>query len=85
MCLGLPGQVVELLDGAQQHARVDLDGRLHEVSVAMIVDRAVEVGDWLVVHQGFAMERIDAEEARQLLRSRQELTEMYERELSGPL
>ena len=83
MCLGLPGQVVELVDGAQ-HARVDLDGRRQEVSLGMLAGDGIRVGDWVLVHQGFALDRIDHVEAHELLRSRRELLETYERELSGP-
>jgi len=84
MCLGVPGQVVELLDDPPQHARVDLDGRLREVSVAMLASDGVRVGDWVVVHQGFALDRIDVAEARSLLQERRELLETYERELADP-
>jgi len=86
MCLGVPGQVVELLDDPPQHARVDLDGRLRAVSVAMLTSDAVGVGvgDWVVVHQGFALDRIDAAQARSLLQERRELLETYERELADP-
>lgn len=80
MCLGVPGQVVELLGEPPQHARVDLDGRLAEVSV-MVLDR-VQVGDWVIVHQGFALDRVDAEQARDILAARHEMLETYARELS---
>lgn len=84
MCLGVPGRVVELLDDPPQHARVDLDGRLREVSVAMLTSDGVGVGDWVVVHQGFALDRIEAAEAHTLLQERRELLETYERELADP-
>ena len=83
MCLGLPGQVVEILGGADQHARVAVNGTTQDVSVAMLGDDGVQVGDWVVVHLGFAMDRISEEGARDLLESLGELEDLYERELSG--
>lgn len=83
MCLGLPGQVVELLGVADQHARVAVNGTTQDVSVAMLGDDGVQVGDWVVVHLGFAMDRISEEGARDLLESLGELEDLYERELSG--
>ena len=80
MCLGMPGRIVEIGDVVKQRALVDVDGVRSEVSVAMI--DGVDVGDWVVVHLGFAMARIDEEEALHLLGSLRELTLLYERELS---
>lgn len=80
MCLGMPGRIVEIGDVAKQRALVDVDGVRSEVSVAMV--DGVGIGDWVVVHLGFAMARIDEEEALHLLGSLHELTLLYERELS---
>lgn len=85
MCLGMPGRVVEIVDVAQQHVRVDVDGQAQVVSAAMIGSEGADpvcVGDWVVVHLGFAMAKIDEEEARHLLVSLRELNDMYERQLS---
>ena len=83
MCLGIPGRIVEIVDVANQRALVDVDGVRSKVSVAMV--DGVGIGDWVVVHLGFAMARIDEEEALHLLGSLHELTLLYERELSdGP-
>jgi hydrogenase expression/formation protein HypC len=60
MCLGIPAQVVEPLgDGL---ARADVGGVRREISVAL-VDGPVEPGDWVLIHVGFALGRIDEEEA----------------------
>jgi hydrogenase expression/formation protein HypC len=64
MCLGVPAQVVELLpDGL---AVADFGGVRREVSVAL-VDGAVRPGDWLLIHVGFALGRIDEAEAEATL------------------
>ena len=63
MCLGIPGQVVEELgDGL---ARVDVSGVRRDVSVAFTPE--VEPGDWVLIHVGFALARIDEAEARAAL------------------
>jgi hydrogenase expression/formation protein HypC len=85
MCLGIPGQIVEISDVAQQRAKVDVDGVRREVSVALIgVDGpdAAQVGDWVLVHVGFAMAKIDEDEARETLDALRALGDMYEQELT---
>lgn len=65
MCLALPARVVELLDGDQ--ALVDLGGVRKPVSLALV--DGIVVGDYVIVHVGFALARLDPEEAEQTLRS----------------
>lgn len=85
MCLGIPGQIVEISDAARSRARVDVEGVLHEVSLAMLeLDPcdAARAGDWVVVHLGFAMNRIDQCEAVEMLDDRKALLAMYAHELT---
>ena len=63
MCLAIPAEVTALLPDGM--ARVALDGVSKEVSIALVDD--VAVGDYVVVHVGFALSKIDPEEARQTL------------------
>lgn len=85
MCLGIPGQIVSISDAAQLRAKVDVDGVRREVSIALIgldgPDPA-QVGDWVLVHVGFAMAKIDEAEARETLDQLKALGDMYEQELS---
>jgi hydrogenase expression/formation protein HypC len=71
MCLGIPGQIQSILDPVNQLAMVDISGVQRAVNIACIVDEAhpVEacVGDWVLVHVGFAMNRIDPDEAAETL------------------
>lgn len=71
MCLGIPGQIVEIVDAAKKLAKVDVSGVKRQVNIACIVseEHPVEacVGDWVLVHVGFAMSRIDEEEAKKTL------------------
>lgn len=63
MCLAVPGQIISL-EGSR--ARVELSGNTLYVDVSLIEDP--RPGDWVVVHAGFALERVDAEAAQETLR-----------------
>lgn len=79
MCLGIPGRIVEISDAERRLATVDVAGVKRSVNIACVVDAAHPpvscVGDWVLVHVGFAMSRIDAEEARKTLALLTELGE----------
>ena len=79
MCLGIPGQIVAIVDAQRQLALVDVGGVRRTVNVAFIVDDTHPVdaclGEWVLVHVGFAMSRIDAEEAARTLALLDELGE----------
>lgn len=63
MCLAIPAKVIELLPG--EMARVSLDGVVKEASVALVPE--VEVGDYVILHVGYALSRIDPAEAERTL------------------
>jgi hydrogenase expression/formation protein HypC len=69
MCLGIPGQVIDVVDRDAGLARVDISGVRREISVALVDEPAVpiEVGDWVLIHVGFALARIDEDDARETL------------------
>lgn len=79
MCLGIPGQIVEINSVENKLAMVDVGGVRRQVNITCIVDDehppASCVGDWVLVHVGFAMSRIDEEEAKRTIEL---LTEMGE-------
>jgi hydrogenase expression/formation protein HypC len=79
MCLGIPGLITRIDDAARKLATVDVGGVKRQVNIACIVDDAhpVEacVGDWVLIHVGFAMSRIDAREANETLKILVELGE----------
>lgn len=60
MCLGIPGQVVEFVGNtAGQLALVDVMGAQRNVNVGMLDEGSVTAGDWVLIHMGFAVEKID--------------------------
>ena len=79
MCLGIPGRIVSLDDAVSLVATVDVVGVRRKVNVACVVDDGHPfdscLGDWVIVHVGFAMSRIDAERARETLAILDELGE----------
>ncbi len=80
MCLGVPGQIVAISDAANLLGIVSVSGVRREINLVCIVDAGhpVEdcVGDWVLVHVGFAMSRIDEAEAARTLQLLAELGEM---------
>ena len=83
MCLGIPGQVVELLDEHEHLARVDVSGVGRIINIGLLEDEDVRCGDWVLIHVGFAMSKIDEEEARLALASLQMLGEVYDDEVQA--
>ncbi|MDF1589832.1 MAG: HypC/HybG/HupF family hydrogenase formation chaperone [Gammaproteobacteria bacterium] len=80
MCLGIPGQIVSITDPEKLLAKVDVSGIKREINIACIVSDghpvAACVSDWVLVHVGFAMSRIDEEEAARTLQILEELGEV---------
>lgn len=68
MCLGIPGRVVERVEGyGGQLALVDVVGATRQVNIGMLEDQALEPGDWVLIHMGFALEKVDEAGAQQAL------------------
>jgi len=64
MCLGIPGRVVKVLEGnAGMLALVDVLGAERPINLGMLEDMAVEPGQWVLIHMGFALERVDRAQA----------------------
>jgi hydrogenase expression/formation protein HypC len=78
MCLGIPGRIVAISDAQRKLATVDVSGIKREVNIACIIgERAIEacIGDWVLLHVGFAMSVIDEQQAAETLRILTELGE----------
>ena len=66
MCLGIPGRVLSVEEDEMRTARVEFGGIVKQASLVYVPE--AQVGDWVVVHVGFAISRIDEAEAQQVFR-----------------
>jgi hydrogenase expression/formation protein HypC len=80
MCLAIPGRVLEIADEGNQLAKVDVSGVLRNVNVGLLDD--VRPDDWVLIHVGFALSKVDEQEAQATLALLQEMGEAYEQELA---
>ena len=83
MCLAVPGQIVELLHSADQLAVVDVVGVRRTINVSLLGDgpEGAQPGDWVLIHVGFALSKVDEEEAHATLALLEEMGAEYEQEL----
>ncbi len=84
MCLGIPGQIVEIVDEENRIAKAQVSGVRRNVNIGLLTEGedAVGIGDWVLIHVGFAMSKIDEEEARQTREFLEMLGKPYEEELA---
>src|SRR5580692_7589319 len=64
MCLGIVGRILTLADDHPDLARVDVAGMTRNINVGILRDEKLVPGDWILIHAGFAMEKIDEQTAR---------------------
>jgi hydrogenase expression/formation protein HypC len=80
MCLAIPGRVVEVVDEANRLAKVDVAGVQRTINIGLLDDAGV--GDWVLIHVGFALSKVDEEEAEATLRLLEGMGADYEQELA---
>ncbi|WP_044896545.1 HypC/HybG/HupF family hydrogenase formation chaperone [Bacillus alveayuensis] len=68
MCLAIPGQIVKLLDGDHHYAMVDVSGVRRKINIGLLKNEGARLGDWVLIHVGFAMSKISEEQAVEQLR-----------------
>jgi hydrogenase expression/formation protein HypC len=83
MCLAIPGRVMEVVDEDNRLARVDVAGVQRNVNIGLLDSNgeAAAPGDWVLIHVGFAMSKVDEEEAHAALKLLQQMGDAYEQEL----
>jgi hydrogenase expression/formation protein HypC len=84
VCLAIPGQIVEVVDESNRLAKVDVAGVLRTINIGLLDDgdrAGVGTGDWVLIHVGFAMSKVDEEEAQATLELLQQMGDAYEQEL----
>ena len=84
MCLAIPGQVIEFVDDELRLAKVDVAGVRRNVNVSLLDDEdgGVAPGDWVLIHVGFALSKVDEEEAEATLKLLEGMGADYEQELA---
>ena len=83
MCLAIPGQIVEVVDDERRLAKVDVAGVRRNVNIGLLDDDGggVGPGDWVLIHVGFAISKVDEEEARATRDLLERMGADYEQEL----
>lgn len=83
MCVGIPAQVVAIGPPEKHSATVDVEGVRRDVNIIMVEEEGVEVGEWVLLHVGFAMSKIDEEEAAETLEFMRTLGSVYDDEVEA--
>jgi len=83
MCVGIPARVVAIEASGPHTATVDVEGVQREVNTLMVEDEGLAVGDWVLLHVGFAMSKIDEAEAAETLAFMRELGSVYDEEVDA--
>ena len=81
MCLGIPGQIVEVVDPEHHIAKAEVSGVRRNVNIGLLAGD-ISIGDWVLIHVGFALSKIDEEEAQATREFLEQLGEPYEQELA---
>jgi hydrogenase expression/formation protein HypC len=83
MCLAIPGRIEEILDEDLQLAKANVSGVRRTINIGLVHDddEKIEVGDWVLIHVGFAMSKINEAEAATQLKALQEIGDAFEQEL----
>lgn len=68
MCLAIPGQIVQFTDAAKHLATVEVSGVRRQINVDLLRHEALQPGDWVLIHVGFAMSKISQQEAEDQLK-----------------
>jgi hydrogenase expression/formation protein HypC len=83
MCLGIPGEVVELYPDRRDLAMVDVSGVRRAINIGLLEDENIQPGDWVLIHVGFALSKIDEEEAAAALAFLEGIGQAYDDELAA--
>jgi hydrogenase expression/formation protein HypC len=83
MCLGIPGQILEIYDDDAQLAKVNVSGVRRKVNIGLLEYDDVGTGDWVLIHVGFALSKIDEGEAEQTLVMLKGMGQAYQDEMDA--
>ncbi|MEP6696210.1 MAG: HypC/HybG/HupF family hydrogenase formation chaperone [Pseudonocardiales bacterium] len=83
MCLAIPGEIVQMVEGSNdQLALVDVVGVKRRINIGLL-DDGVTPGDWVLIHVGFAMSKVDEKEAAEALSMLEMMGETFTEELQA--
>ncbi len=77
MCLGIPGRIVEFVDAGHQIAKAEVSGVRRNINVGLVLPDGLEIGDWVLIHVGFALSKIDEAEAERTTDYLTKLGDLY--------
>ena len=83
MCLGIPGEVIEFLPEQPDLAKVDVSGVRRVINVGLLADEPPKPGEWVLIHVGFALSKIDEAEAAAAMEFLEGIGQAYEDELAA--
>jgi hydrogenase expression/formation protein HypC len=83
MCLGIPGEIIELYADRPDLANVDVSGVRRAINIGLLEGEDVRPGDWILIHVGFALSKIDEEEAAAALNFLESIGQAYDEELAA--
>ena len=81
MCLGIPGQILDIVDDANSIAKVNVSGVKRNVNVFLVRPEGIGPGDWVLIHVGFAMSKIDEKEAYETMQGLNSMGDVFTDEL----
>lgn len=84
MCLGIPGRIVQIIDEESTLAKAEVSGVRRNINIGLVhnEEEQVEIGDWVLIHVGFAMSKLNETEAQSQLQALEDIGEAYEQELA---
>lgn len=81
MCLAIPGKIIEFVDKENSIAKVEIGGVKRNINTVFLDPSEINIGDYVLIHVGFAMNKIDEQQAKETLRLLEELGEMPEKDI----
>ncbi|HKN56000.1 MAG TPA: HypC/HybG/HupF family hydrogenase formation chaperone [Amycolatopsis sp.] len=85
MCLGIPGEIIEIAEDRPDLAKVSVSGVKRMINIALLTDDPPVPGDWILIHVGFALSKIDEDEAAAALEFLESIGKAYEDEMAALL
>lgn len=83
MCLGIPGEIVDILDDRNDLAMVDVGGVRRTINITLLGEDPPAPGEWVLIHVGFALSTIDEQEARAVLDLLESMGQAYADEIAA--